>query len=286
MPHTFNVKIFCILSIACTAVLFISPVHAFTANSLDITIDKSGDAVAIFKFTLEGFLENAIPQSMLEQELKKGLTTSSDPPVLLSMDKTGATMRLKNFASTKDVDQGTEYSTASMDFSKAEIALKNSALSSVVTADFSPSKITVIFPDAYTKKFENSAVLPSLTHIVIDPSKPAAATYLQKNGRVNVTSSPAIVQVYVDGTYAGDTPQTFFDIPAGSHTFLFQKEGFSPVTKAVLVVEGRTTNVFVFLEYTAQPTKAPSGFLPLPGFGLVIACLAVGSCIFLRKIMR
>ncbi|MDO9034575.1 MAG: PEGA domain-containing protein, partial [Methanoregula sp.] len=92
--------------------------------------------------------------------------------------------------------------------------------------------------------------------------------------------------VYVDGTYAGDTPQTFFDIPAESHTFLFQKEGFSPVTKAVTVVEGRTTNVFVFLEYTAQPTKAPSGFLPLPGFGLVIACLAVGSCIFLRKIIR
>ena len=286
MPHTFSVNLLRILAVAFIAVLFISPVHAFTANSLDITIDKNGDAVATFKYTLEGFLENAIPQSMLEEELKKGMTTSSDPPVILSLDKTGTTMLLKKFADTKDVPQGTEYSTASMDFSKAEIALKNSALSSVVTADFSPSKITVTFPDAYTKKFENSAALPSLTHIVIDPSKPAAAILQNKNGGVNVTASPAIIQVLIDGTYAGDSPQMFLDIPAGTHTFLFQKEGFSPVTKNVTVVEGKTTNVFVFLKDTVQPTKAPSGFLQLPGFGLVIACLAVGSCVILRRITR
>ena len=286
MPHTFTVHLLRILAVLFIAVLFISPVYAFTANSLDITIDKSGDAVASFKFTLEGLLENAIPLSMLESELKKGLTTSSDPPVILSMDKTGATMLLKKFADTKDVAQGTEYSTASMDFSKAEIALKNSALSSVVTADFSPSKITVTFPDAYSKKFENSAALPALTHIVIDPSKPAAAILNNKNGGVNVTSSPATVRVSIDGTYAGDSPQMFLDIPAGTHTFLFSKEGFSSVSKNVTVVEGKTTNVFVFLQYTAQPTKAPSGFLQLPGFGLVIACLAIGSCFILRQMTR
>ena len=284
MPHTFSVNLLRILAIACITVLFISPVHAFTANSLDITMDKNGDAVATFKFTLEGFLENAIPQSMLEEELKKGLTTSSDPPVLLSLDKTGATMLMKKFADTKDVAQGTEYSTASMDFSKAEIALKNSALNNVVTADFSPSIITITFPDGYTKNFENASVLPALTHIVIDPSKPTAARLQNKNGWVNVTASPAIVQVSIDGTYVGDSPQTFSDIPAGTHTFLFQKDGFSPLTKTVTVVEGKTSNVFVFL--TALPAKAPLVFLQLPGFGLVIACLAVGSCVILRRITR
>lgn len=286
MPHTITVNLLRILAVLFIAVLFISPVSAFTANSLDITIDKSGDAVASFKFTLEGFLENAIPLSMLESELKKGLTTSSDPPVILSMDKTGATMLLKKFADTKDVASGTEYSTAAMDFSKAEIALKSSALSSVVTADFSPSQITITFPDAYTKKFTNSAVLPSLTHIVIDPSKSAAVTSQNKNGRVNVTSSPATVQVSIDGNYAGDSPQMFSDIPAGTHTFLFTKEGFFPVSKNVTVVEDKTTNVFVFLKNTAQPTKAPAGFPQLPGFGLVIACFAVGSCLILRQMIR
>jgi len=53
MPHTLTVNLLRILAVAFIAVLFISPVHAFTANSLDITIDKSGDAVATFKFTLE-----------------------------------------------------------------------------------------------------------------------------------------------------------------------------------------------------------------------------------------
>ncbi|MFA4848987.1 MAG: PEGA domain-containing protein [Methanoregula sp.] len=286
MPHIFSKDLLRILSIACIAVFFISPVHAFTANSLDIVIDKNGDATASFKFTLEGLLENAIPQSMLEEELKKGLTTSSEPPILLSMDKTGAVMVLKKFADKQDVSQGTEYRTASMNFQKAEIALKNSALSSVVTADFSPAKITLTFPDAYTRKFENVAVLPALTHTVIDPSKSAGATSSQKTGSINVTSSPPVVQVSIDGTYSGDSPQTFSDIPAGTHIFLFQKDGFQPVTKNVTVVEGRTTNVLVVLKYTAQPTKTPSGLLPVPGFGLVIACLAVFSCVILRRMTK
>lgn len=286
MSQTVYANLLPIISIIGIAILFISPAHAFTANSLDITIDKSGDAVAVFTFTLEGVLENTIPQSMLEEELKKGLTTSSEPPVLLTMDKTGTTMLLKKFADKREVEQGTEYSTASMDFQKAEIALKNSVLSSMVTADFSPAKITITFPDAHTKKFENSAVLPALTHIVIDPSKPSAAATPRNAGTVNVTASPAIIQVSIDGTYAGDSPQTFSDIPAGTHTFLFQKDGFQPVTKTITVVEGKTINIFVFLQYTAQPTKASSGLLSIPGFGLLITGLAVGSCVIVRRVTR
>jgi hypothetical protein len=284
---TFSTNLLSVLTIACIAVLFIAPVHAFTANSLDITLDKNGDAVARFQFTLEGFLENAIPQSMLEDELKKGLTTSSEPPVLLSMDKTGTTMRLKKFASTRDVEQGTEYRTASMNFEKAEIALKNSALSSVVTADFSPETITVTFPDGYTRKFTSSATLPALTHIVIDPSKPQVTAISGNTGSINVTASPEIVQVYIDGTYTGDTPGTFSDIPAGSHAFRFQKDGFQPVTKTISVVEGETASVFVFLEYDQAQAPAPSGgILPLPGFGLVMACLAIGGSVMVRRIIR
>ena len=36
-----------------------------------------------------------------------------------------------------------------MNFKKAEIALQNSALSSVVTADFSPAKVKITFPDNF-----------------------------------------------------------------------------------------------------------------------------------------
>ena len=103
MSHPLYAILLPIICIIGIAVLFISPAHAFTANSLDITLDKSGDAVAIFTFTLEGFLENTIPQSMLEEELKKGLTTSSEPPVLLSMNKTETTMLMKKFAETGQI---------------------------------------------------------------------------------------------------------------------------------------------------------------------------------------
>lgn len=284
MSHTITRNLTCVLSIVAMILLVAMPVHAFTANSLDISIDKNGDAVASFKFTLEGFLENAIPESILEEELKKGLTTSSDPPVIISMDKSGTTMLLKKFADIHDVEQGTEYRTASMNFEKAEIALKNSALSSVVTADFSPSRIVVTFPDTYSKEFSGSSQLPSITHVVIDPSKAQSSSPgSQKTGTINVSASPAIVHISIDGTYAGDSPQTFTGIPAGPHTFEFRKDGFLPVTKTVTAVEGRTTSVYVFLQYAAPSTTAPSsGLLPVPGFDLVIACLAMVCCVVLR----
>ena len=66
------------LLLACCIFFIVLPAHAFTANTLDITVEKDGDAVATFRFALEGFIENSIPQSILEEELKKGLTTSSD----------------------------------------------------------------------------------------------------------------------------------------------------------------------------------------------------------------
>ena len=79
MSHD-NTIILCGLMIACCIFFTVLPAYAFTADSLDITVSENGDAIATFRFTLEGIIENAIPQSVLEEELKKGLTTSSEPP--------------------------------------------------------------------------------------------------------------------------------------------------------------------------------------------------------------
>ena len=171
---------FVVIVLIFLSVIVTSPVSAFVANSLDITVTRNGDATALFKFTLEGVIENAIPQSLLEEELKKGLSTSSEPPVLLSVDRSSASILMKGFASTADVPTGTEYRTASMDFTKAQIALQNSALSSVITADFSPKKITLTFPDGYSRVFSDINSLPSVTHTVIDLSKPGPQTPRQQ----------------------------------------------------------------------------------------------------------
>lgn len=268
-----------LLVIAGIALFFLSPASAFTANSLDITVGESGDAIAIFRFSLEGMIENAIPQSLLEEELLKGLSTSSEPPELIAMDRSSATIRMKQFASRSDVPTGTEYRTVTMNFKKAEIALQSSALSSVVTADFSPATITITFPDSYNRQFTDADILPSLTHIVIDPVKAAAAGAGQTpatNGAIKVISSPEGAQIMMDGTYVGTAPATFSDIPAGPHTLSFSKENHEPVSKEVTVTGGQTIQVTVFLSYIPPTPKQA------PGFAGVLAGIALGLCVIVR----
>ena len=274
-------KIFlCCLILACCSTFVVKPVHAFTANSLDITIDKNGDAIATFRFTLEGIIENTIPQSMLEDELKKGLTTSAEPPELISMDRSSAVLRMKKFADVSDVPTGTGYLTASMDFKLAEIALQNSALSSVVSADFSPETVTLTFPDSYQQKFNNVDLLPAVFHIVIDPSKippTETAPGTAATGVMNVTSSPLNVKVYLDSNYIGDAPSVFPEIATGTHTVEFRKEGFESVSKTVTILEGKTTNVMVVLKYITPVTPAETSSSGLFWPVLIIALIALAG---------
>lgn len=274
---------FVVIVLIFLSVIVTSPVSAFVANSLDITVTRNGDATALFEFTLEGVIENAIPQSLLEEELKKGLSTSSEPPVLLSVDRSSASILMKGFASTADVPTGTEYRTASMDFTKAQIALQNSALSSVITADFSPKKITLTFPDGYSRVFSDINSLPSVTHTVIDLSKPGSSNATATTGIISVTSSPADAEVYIDNILVGMSPGKFPEIQPGSHTLTVKKDGFDPSERTVSVTAGETTDVQVILLYsTPTPLPSQAGFHPLPGFGwlpalLVLACLAIAG---------
>ena len=277
------------LLLLCTVMLAAAPAHAFTADSLDISIDKNGDATAVFRFTLEGLIENAIPQSMLEEQLVNGLASGSEPPTLVSMDRSSATLLIKKFANTYDVPTGTEYRTASMNFKKAQIALEQSALSSVVTADFSPSTIKITFADKFERSFSSSDILPSVTHIIVDPAKAAAAaaaaqssgsatpTPPSDNGAIKVISSPDGVMVTLDGQVIGTAPDTFMDIPAGSHTLLFTKENYQPVSKTITVKAGQTVQLSVFLSYI-EPTQAEQA----PGFAGILAAGAFSIALVLR----
>jgi hypothetical protein len=274
----------CCLVLACSFFIA-SPADAFTADSLDITVDDNGDAVATFRFTLQGIIENSIPQSMLEAELKKGLTTSEEPPELLSMDRSGAVLLLKKFAALSEVPSGTEYRTVSMDFKKAEIALQGSSLSSVVSADFSPERIVLTFPDSYTQEFTDVDVLPAVFHTVIDPARTAdtssGATVTASPapyGSINVTSSPLNVSVYLDSRYIGEAPAVFSEIAPGTHILEFTKDAYSPVSRNVSVLEGKTTNILVVLEYVpAATTEKPAAALGSVWLVLIIALIAIAG---------
>jgi len=265
-------------SLVCLMTLVIIPAQAFTADSLDITVHENGDATAAFQFTLEGFLENAIPQSMLQDELIKGLSTSSEPPTLISMDRSSAIILMKQFSRVSDVPTGTGYITASMNFKKAEIALQESALSSVVTADFSPAEISVTFPDNYERRFVNIDALPSITHTIVDPAKAVAnGSATPQKGSIAVTTSPEQVRVMINNAYAGDSPATFDELVPGEYTVTFQKDGFVPETKTVVVEAGNTTRVSAYLKYVT-PSASTTGTPKSSGFGIVAALLGSLCC--------
>ncbi len=286
-----NTDRFVLCFVACCLLFLAMPAQAFTADSLDISIQKNGDAVATFRFTLEGFIENAIPQSLLEEELKKGLSTSGEPADLISMDRSTAVLLLKKFAATVDVPTGTEYRTSQMDFRKAEVALQNSAISGVVTADFSPARVLLTFPDSYEREFSSVEVLPSVTHTVVDLSKTpvitaaATGTPVPENGSLNVTSTPPGVQVMLDGQYIGEAPGTFPDVPAGTHALEFRRDGYESASKPVTILAGKTTNVMVVLRYlpqTEEPALSPSWpglVLPL----LILAAIIIAGYVLWMK---
>ncbi len=262
--------------ILCVALLLVAPVQAFTADSLSITVAKNGDATAAFTYTLDGLIENAIPESILQEQLVKGLATSSDPPEVLSFSKSEADLYLKNFAIVTDVPTGTEYQTASMDFKKAQIALQNSAVSTVISADFSPKVTTVTFPDGYSRQLTSSSVLPSLDHTVIDPSKANAVptSNTAALGALNISSSPENVHVYIDTTYVGDTPGTFSQISPGRHVVMLEADGYVTLTTNVTINAGETTPLIEDLDFAPTPTKKANA----PDSGTVIAVLALALC--------
>ena len=269
-----------LITFLCATLIFIPVVSAFTANSLDVTVEKNGNAIATFRFTLEGVIENAIPQSMLNDELKKGLSTSSEPPTIISVDRSSATIEMKQFADTSDVPTGIEYRTGSMDFSKAEIALQNSALSYVIKADFSPASITVTFPDGYKREFTNIGSLPSITHTVVDPAK-AAKVNVPPTGSIKVTTSPAGADILIDNLFVGNAPGTFTDLTPGTHTILAQKEGFIPASRTVNVSAGQVSPVSITLSYgnpvpTTLPKKSPGFDLVIAGFSIACGAIAMG----------
>ncbi len=261
--------------IICIALFIVAPAGAFTADSLNITVAANGDATASFRFTLDGVIENAIPLSLLQDQLVKGLATSSDPPQVISFDKSEATLLLKNFAVTNDVPTGTEYRTAPMDFKKAQIALENSAVSTVISADFSPKIISVTFPDGYSSQLTGSSVLPSITHTVIDPTKAAAsAMNASATGALEINSSPEIVRVYIDGTYAGESPGPFTGIMPGGHEVMLEADGYLTLTKTVMVNASETTTLSEVLDAAATPTRKANA----PDAGAVFFAVALAGC--------
>ena len=93
-----------------------------------------------------------------------------------------------------------------------------------------------------------------------------------------MTSSPQNVKVTIDSQYIGEAPALFQDIPAGTHVMEFTKEGYSPVSKNVLVNAGKTTNIMVVLTYLpgAATAEETSSFPWLPVLLVITGLVVIG----------
>jgi len=145
------------------------PAQAFTADTLDITVQENGDAAITFTYQLNWFeyvvifLRIADPaaqlQKMLQADLGRSVVVNSVSPGMISLDVQG-------FATLQENEPGTTYTTPALSFTAAERYLKQQWFSGMVSADFSPSVSTIRFPDGYYQQFYNQDYIPAVTHTV------------------------------------------------------------------------------------------------------------------------
>lgn len=73
-----------------------------------------------------------------------------------------------------------------------------------------------------------------------------------EKGTLQLTSSPAGAEIYLDSQYKGTTPSTISGVEPGSHTLEFRSDGYKSWKSVITVLSG-TSNYFAAL--TAQPAS-------------------------------
>jgi len=147
--------------------LAVSPVHAFTAKTLDITVQENTDAVIIFDYELSWFENIAVFMRIADPgtELKKALESSYGKPVLVTKTNGGESgFMVQGFASIEERDGTVALITPALSFVDAEKILNQYWFAPLISPDFSPAVTRVNFPDQYTEEFYNQISIPVIRH--------------------------------------------------------------------------------------------------------------------------
>ncbi len=99
------------------------------------------------------------------------------------------------------------------------------------------------------------------------------------SGSIDVTSSPAGAEIYVDNAYKGITPLTVSDIAVGAHTVMVSLSGYTDWSTSVQVGAGSVSSVSAALSPVATPTQK-AGMAPVAVIG---ALGVIGLLAGLRK---
>ena len=147
--------------------LAVSPVHAFTAKTLDITVQENTDAVIVFDYELSWFENIAVFMHIADPgtELKKALESSYGKPVLVIKSNGGESeFMVQGFASKEERGGTVTLITPALSFADAEKILNQYWFAPLISPDFSPAVTRVNFPDDYTEEFYNQISIPALRH--------------------------------------------------------------------------------------------------------------------------
>jgi hypothetical protein len=147
--------------------LAVSPVHAFTAKTLDITVQENTDAVIAFDYELSWFENIAVFMRITDPgtELQKALESSYGKPVLVIKSNGGESeFMVQGFASKEERGGTVTLITPVLSFADAEEILNRYWFAPLISPDFSPAVTRVNFPDDYTEEFYNQISIPALRH--------------------------------------------------------------------------------------------------------------------------
>jgi PKD repeat protein len=145
---------------------------------------------------------------------------------------------------------------------ETNVSLATTVTGAAPVATISPVTPAVSAPIAVTDTVQNEAAIPG-------------------TGTLSVSTEPAGAQVYIDDVFHGTSPATVPDLPSGSHTLRFEREGYQNMSMPVSITGGQTTT---FSTSLLPEAAGSSGIAILPVIALVLIILGVvGMGIYLYR---
>lgn len=144
-----------------------APCAALQAGYLDITVDRTGDAIVTFEYTLS-FIEEALAFLGAVgpgRDLGQVLAAATGGDVRQVAGSPGSTsFSVRGFAAVSGASPNTTYYTPVLNLSWAQAGWETSIIAPLLDPDFSPRVTVIRFPDAYSVTFHDELVIPSTTH--------------------------------------------------------------------------------------------------------------------------
>jgi hypothetical protein len=101
----------------------------------------------------------------------------------------------------------------------------------------------------YAKPNTNTYVPVVMTTIGPNPTPVPAA------GAINIVSTPAGAEIYIDNIFRGYTPATITEIDPGQHQILLKYTGYTDYAGTATTISGQTTPLAIGM--TPVPTPTP-----------------------------